>query len=301
MRSLKRQRLTPPSCQVISQSLQGAIDSQGPLFKLAPELWELLCRMDDETLGIYNTLLRLCKTMYNTLSRKSVCRRIKNAFERAYFSQKTIRLEQNLVHEGILVMIRNILRRTSALIAGSYPLQYLANATFKDYDIDIFIPYIETMEERTRYQQGEHNGPVGVFMESLYKEHFEKLHDEGQLQDLSSVIGPSYTPGEDVRGIMQLSTLKKTRIQCILVGLLEGERLDDALFGIFDFSFCKCWYDGETLTSRNVYDQIRKAGTESKPVKLDGTPIKGPQLARWKAKRDFRKKKYTERGFLFLE
>jgi len=62
----------------------------------------------------------------------------------------------------------------------------------------------------------------------------------------------------------------------------------------FDFSFCKCWFDGKTIGTNHLFEQIRRVGriNSTRDITLDSYLINN---------RKARIQKYQDRDFMFLD
>jgi hypothetical protein len=202
----------------------------------------------------------------------------------------------NVLHnypKGVGEVIIDLVKKENGVVAGGFVLQFISNTTFENTSIDIYIPcdISENEEEAIKNTT------------KKIEEYFEYLG----FGMISKTI-----MSNNVLTLLAFNTDIYT-IKIFLVACGVHKKFDNIIFDMhtfvdvcFDFSFCKCTFDGECIKSNNVLGQLRKCGTiDNNSVCYFGiNPKNGLERIKRLMKRSERVlkriAKYKRRGFKLL-
>jgi hypothetical protein len=173
------------------------------------------------------------------------------------------------------------------IIAGDFVLQYLCKKEFKDTDIVILFSCDPI-----------YNDPIGIaldidlYIQNILSKCFGTFNPISPF--FKSRFLRAFYPGnlEHVRRIY-VWILENLKIRIIFLTLPPGMTLINYIDEHFSFSFCKCWFDGTTIGTNHLFEQIRRVGRINSTINIesDSYLIKN---------RPQRIKKYIDRDFMFL-
>jgi len=176
-----------------------------------------------------------------------------------------------------------------AIIAGDFVLQYLCKKEFEDTDIDIYFSCDPI-----------YNDPIGIdldidfYIQNILSKCFDTFNPISPF--FRNRFSRVFYPGnlEHVRRIYVLIVKNYLRIKIIFLSLPPGMTLINYMDEHFDFSFHKCWFDGTTIGTNHLFEQIRRVGRISSTMNIESDSYlinNRPQ----------RIKKYIDRDFMFLK
>jgi hypothetical protein len=218
----------------------------------------------------------------------------KKTFERGYLAFKKNQIVDTLKKQKLFNFFQEA-QNMGAVISGSFILQFLANTIFENSDIDIFYPLYETQEEFENIRTNEENEDIiSEYIQEIINLDKRKMKIEAlarRMINLFEKYNPHYITSESSYGgrVLNVTTFSLKEddlthiVQVIMVSLRHGETIQDFVKKDFDFSFCMSTFDGDNIKAVNLFDTMRKVGY------LSGTSPR---------KRDFRIRKYQDRGFL---
>jgi len=286
--------------------------SQGGLLSLPFDLLEIM-PIYGHSLFILNSLIRLNKKCRDYFLRNNNLVRVYEAFERYYLNEKTLLIQKDLQNRiKVYPTLTKIIEENNAIISGSYTLKFLSGleSKFEHSDIDIFIPYYETLEERNNWNDHttllEARNSREWFMDTYID---PIIDDDDIIESIAYTSAFTYGRCKRMRFIIDVELCSHEKLQFIFLGVLWEETIVDAIDDTFDFSFNKCWFDGQSMGTMCLYEQIRRVGTRSYTFKKEDSFSSREDMDDYIEKVKHynakviarREKKYVNRGFLFLD
>jgi len=208
----------------------------------------------------------------------------------------TQRLTRRLqsVPPRIAFLIHHLIAERKAIMAGGYVLQCITGQSFQDTDIDIFLEtnanedyedYSYRFERLVHEIKGKNSGHLYTYREIF------NCHD-----NLSNVRGVHFLEVQDFPTLKFIHVFDNPSKQALGYSF---ESLSEYLEQAFDLDICKCWYDGTSVRSLHVPQQLKRIGT------MDYQAVKYAENAPWTQERaqrmgetiEERTVKYEQRGF----
>jgi hypothetical protein len=184
-----------------------------------------------------------------------------------------------------------------ASISGSYVLKFLSNASYTPGDIDIYIPIHGLAQRHTKPESVQDVVDAATIVEKVYDildSIVTTIMDWDMKIETISVTddyGLMSTNGQYKIAATMTCFDRKTRrkAQFVLVLLKDDMSMDAFIEKSFDLSFCMARFDGKTITTQRLYEQIRRVGRH-----MNANGMSERQLQKTMARSD----KYVKRGFL---
>jgi len=231
-----------------------------------------------------------CKVMSSLLQSKEDWQAWIIRFEKRSLEQGRERLLNRLsqLPKRIYEPLLKLIQAEEAIMAGGYVLGALVDKEFKDADIDIFI-------KLDRYYAMD---AMTGHIKSILHQYFKAGELLKENKALTFFENDNSYYFDHIPLVVEIKG-SPVKIQFIAVDWTLESSLADFVNDSFDFSFCKCWYDGETLGSHALLDQMKRRGEMNwdnmcfqSMTRKGGLPFSNfCQLV------DRRIKKYERRGF----
>lgn len=219
---------------------------------------------------IYNGMIRTCKAYYIYLvERKGIW---KNRFTECYLERRVIALNRQMEREGLLLLFNTLNAKYQAKISGSYVLQHLSNTNFgEESDVDMFIYYTNPVDLNVPnvFENQQYKDNVNVI--SLIHDCCGLINKNGSFIILDIEYPPiryGIQPNTNINMLVSIiNAIHKEsgrRVQILIWTSFKEQSLEELIEDSFDLNFCKSTFDGKTIRTRYLFDQIRKVGTYEK-------------------------------------
>jgi hypothetical protein len=279
---------------------------------------EIFLLIINNDLGIFNTLVRLTKHLLNLFNSTRFNSTVLNIWKENFSDEFKQHVKESVVKDlmdmpvDIFTPINKMLLSTSsqsqfsqfespdyqqAVIAGGYILKHISKKEFKGTDIDILFS-CDVRYDSTDFGNHVINGYIERVLDTCFDRNntdspyfltsFETTFYYGDLKYVKMI--QHFNIKSIVEDIKEDENIK---IKIIFLKLPYGMTLIDYMNEQFDFSFCKCWFDGKSIGTDNLFDQIRRVGR----INNKKTHLNQYQ----QVNREERVEKYKERGFKFLD
>jgi hypothetical protein len=242
--------------------------------------------MDRCALNLFLRLNRQTHALYAT----NMVDAWKKQFEKTYLANATIMLINDLklmfprIHDYIMKM----LSEQDAIIVGNYVLQFLCNVAFKGSNVDIFFRVDKNMKTMS-------NAPLDVYVHDLLERYFNPNHSPKRYYQITFHNTPK--PGYKIPNLIRLIVnvqIDNVNAQIIFFDLDEGKTLEQHLEDYYDISFCKCSFNGQSIKTKYLFEQLNREGRILALKDYKKTSY-------FESTRAIRIEKYKSRGFKFIE
>jgi len=247
---------------------------------------EILLLIISNDLSIINTLVRLTRYLSNrfnsTCFNSTVLNIWKENFNNGYKQDTKELVVKNLMDIPVDVytpIMKMLLLPPSqsqfsqfdspdyqqAVIAGGYILKHITKKEFKGTDIDILFSCDVRYNDAGLDIDNDINDYIESVLDTCFDRHNPKSpYFRKRFRLTHHYEGLKYVKSIRRFYIKEIGDIKKDeeniKIEIIFLSLPYGMTLIEYMDEHFDFSFCKCWFDGKTIGTNDLFDQIRRVG-----------------------------------------
>jgi len=212
-----------------------------------------------DDLGTAKSMLKASREFRKCLSTPCILNTWKLSFESLYLEKKTSELRRTMQEDETLPLFDWAASKLNAVMSGSYLLKCISNSTYYAPDVNIYIPLYER-----DFIEDEDEGAMRDHIDHIY----QFIHSKAA--NLNMTIARSYYNLDyDIDDNMESNLLAKgsvcTKIRCqkmefIIVLISEGSSIEEFFEKNFDLSFCVASFDGKTIRTKRLFEQLERRG-----------------------------------------